>query len=98
MSTLAAKTVRAEVGAAGVRFADDRIYIALTDSRELGLPLDLPWLKWLADATPEQRARWSLEPRGFAVYWDELDNGFEVAPLLTAQPMKSQTGQGNPSQ
>jgi hypothetical protein len=28
-----------------------------------------------------------LEPRGFAVYWEELDNGIEVAPLLTSQPM-----------
>jgi len=44
-----------------------------------GLPLSLPWLAWLAQATPEQRAHWSLEPRGFAVYWEELDNGIEIA-------------------
>jgi hypothetical protein len=32
-------------------------------------------------------ARWSLEPRGFVVYWEELDNGIEIAPLLTPQPV-----------
>ncbi len=87
MSTLAAKPVRAEVAAVGVRFTETMIYMALSDGREIGLPLSLPWLAWLAQATPEQRARWSLEPRGFAVYWEELDNGIEVAPLLTSQPM-----------
>ncbi len=87
MSTLAAKPVRAEVAAVGVRFTEAMVYVALSDGREIGLPMSLPWLAWLAQATPEQRARWSLEPRGFAVYWEELDNGIEVAPLLTSQPM-----------
>ncbi len=87
MSTLAAKPVRAEVAAVGVRFTETMVYVALSDGREIGLPLSLPWLAWLAQGMPEQRARWSLEPRGFAVYWEELDNGIEVAPLLTSQPM-----------
>ena len=87
MSTLAAKPVRAEVAAVGVRFTDTMIYIAMSDGREIGLPLSLPWLSWLAQASPEQRPRWSLEPRGFAVYWEELDNGIEIAPLLTPQPV-----------
>jgi uncharacterized protein DUF2442 len=87
MTTLAAKPVRAGVAATGVRFTETMIYIALSDGREIGLPLSLPWLGWLARATPEQRARRSLEPRGFAVYWEELDNGIEIAPLLTPQPV-----------
>jgi hypothetical protein len=87
MSTLAAKPIRVEVAAVGVRFTDTMIYISLSDGREIGLPLSLPWLAWLAQASPEQRTRWSLEPRGFAVYWEELDNGIEIAPLLTPQPV-----------
>ena len=87
MSTLAVKTMRQEVSAVGVRLAAEKVYIALSDGRELGLPLSLPWLGWLARATPEQQARWSLEPRGFAVYWEELDDGIEVAPLLSQYPV-----------
>jgi hypothetical protein len=79
--------VRAEVAAVSARFTDKMLYIALNDGREIGLPLTLPWLSWLAQATPEQRARWSLEPRGFAVYWEDLDNGIEVAHLLSPQPI-----------
>ena len=85
MTTLAAKIVRADVAAVSVRFTDDMVYILLSDGRELGLPVDLPWLAWLAAATSAQRARWSLEPRGYAIYWEDLDDGIEIAPLLTPQ-------------
>ncbi len=87
MATLAAKTEKAQVSARSVRCTDTMLFISLSDGRELGLPLSLPWLKWLAGATPAQRARWSLEPRGFAVYWQELDNGVEIAPLLSTEPL-----------
>ena len=51
-----------------VRFADTRLYVVLNDGREVSLPIDrIPWLRWLAQATPEQRECWSLEPGGFAV-------------------------------
>jgi hypothetical protein len=35
----------------------------------------------------EQRERWSLEPDGYAVYWEELDDGIEVQHILEAQPI-----------
>jgi hypothetical protein len=79
--------VHAKVAAVSARFTDKMLYIALNDGLEIGLLLTLPWLSWLAQATPEQRARWSLEPRGFAVYWEDLDNGIEVAYLLSPQPV-----------
>lgn len=59
------------------------VYFALSDGREVGLPLDLPGLRWLAQATPEQKANWQIEPGGFAVYWPDLDDGVEVEHLLT---------------
>lgn len=82
MSTLTAKTTE-QVRARHVRFTGDMLRVELSDGREIRLPLsDVPWLKWLAKATPKQRANWSLEPGGFAIYWDDLDDGIEVCHLL----------------
>jgi hypothetical protein len=56
------------------------LYIALADGREIGVPLSrFPWLK---QATAAQRKAWHIEPRGFAVYWDDLDDGIEIDHLL----------------
>ena len=70
-----------EVGAVGVRFTNSMVYIALSDGREIGVPLTR--YSFLANATPEQRNHWQIEPRGFAVYWPELDDGLEVIHLLS---------------
>lgn len=63
-----------------VRFIDSMLYIAMADGREIGVPLSR--FPWLAHATPEQRAKWHIEPRGFAVYWDDLDDGIEIDHVL----------------
>jgi hypothetical protein len=87
MLTSATKVTR-EVGATGVRFQDNVLYVALSDGREISLPIDrIDWLNWLAQATSEQRANWSIEPGGFAVYWNNLDNGIEICHLLGMQPL-----------
>jgi hypothetical protein len=71
-----------------VRFEGNMLYVALSDGREISVPIDqVEWLKWLANATPEQRAQWSIEPSGFAIQWDELDDGIEVGHLLSMQPL-----------
>jgi hypothetical protein len=76
------------VQATEVQFEGDRLTVRLSDGREVSVPLSkLEWLRWLAKATPEQRAHWSIEPGGFAVYWEELDDGFEIAHLLAMQPL-----------
>jgi len=75
---------RQQVRTAGVRFVGDLLIVQLSDGRELSVPLDRGgWLKWLRGATPEQRANWSIEPRGFAIYWEDLDDGIELSHLLT---------------
>ena len=79
MATLVAEPTT-RVTATGVRFTDSMLYIALSDGREIGVPLSR--LEWLARASPQQRARWSIEPRGYAVWWDDLDDGLEVCHLL----------------
>ena len=86
MNTLTAKA--GPVSAKDVRFANGTLRIRLDDGREISLPLaEVPWLKWLARATPKQRANWSLEPGGYAIYWPDLDDGVEICHLLNTQPI-----------
>ena len=76
------------VQATNVEFEGNMLHVVLSDGRRVSLPLDtISWLSWLAGATPEQRANWSIEPGGYAVYWEDLDDGFEVMHLLNVQPL-----------
>lgn len=60
----------------------------MSDGRELGVPFrKVPWLKGLARATPKQRAEWSIEPQGFAIYWNQLDDGIDVCHLLAMESL-----------
>lgn len=64
-------------------FEGTLLYLALTDGRVITLPTaEIPWLQWLAHASTAERAGWSIEPGGDAVYWAVLDDGFEVAHAL----------------
>ena len=82
------KSSKLQVQAKSVRFEDNIFYILLSDGREISIPINqMDWLKWLAQATPKQRAKWTIEPRGYAVYWEELDHGFEIEHLLSLQPL-----------
>lgn len=87
MITLANK-IAEEVGANDVRFVGNILYVSLSDGREISLPIDrVEWLNWLVKAAPEQRANWSIEPNGFAIYWEDLDDGIEVRHLMEMQPL-----------
>jgi hypothetical protein len=87
MLTLTNRTVE-QVRACDVRFVGNMLYVSLSDGREIGVPIDrVEWLDWLARATPEQQARWSIEPGGFAIYWEDLDDGFEISHVLEMQPV-----------
>lgn len=78
----------AQVHAIGIRFSGERLIVELSDGRELVVPYKkITWLKWLAAATPKQRADWSLEPGGHAVYWNQLDDGFEICHLLAMESL-----------
>ncbi len=82
MNTLLEKQTDA-VSAEAVRFTGERLIVALSDGRELSVPYKkIAWLRWLAKATPKQRANWSLEPGGYAIFWDDLDDGVEICHLL----------------
>ncbi len=77
------------VQAKSARLDGDVLSVTLTDGREISLPINqMNWLKWLAQATPKQRANWKIEPSGFAIYWEDLDDGIEIQRLLSLQPLE----------
>jgi Protein of unknown function (DUF2442) len=84
MSTLAARPSKTKAPtrvAKAARFTNGMLYIELTDGREIGVPLSrFPWLR---RATSAQRRKWHIEPRGIAIYWDDLDDGVEVEHLFS---------------
>lgn len=76
--------------AAGVEFQDEWLTVVLKDARRISVDMThVYWLKWLLNATPQQRACWSLEPGGYAIFWDELDDGVEVEHLLELHPISN---------
>jgi hypothetical protein len=71
-----------------VTMSADTIHIHLNDGRIILLEFKLyPWLRWLLDATPEQRNQWEIVPSGGGVWWSELDEGIELQPLLAPHPL-----------
>ncbi len=88
MLTSVNKVITEQVAATNVRFEENILYVSLSDGREMSLPIDrIEWLEWLAKATPEQKANWSLEPGGYAIYWEDLDDGIEVYHILGMEPL-----------
>lgn len=80
MSTL----VKEKVEALAIHFDGDILGLELSDGRQVLLPMrKIKWLDWLLKATPEQRAKWTILPYGYGVYWEELDDGFEVQHALS---------------
>ena len=77
-----------EVSATGVSFSDNTLHVDLNDGRTISVPLNkMEWLHWLAQASSEQRQGWTIEPGGYAIYWDSLDDGVEIAHLLAIRPL-----------
>ncbi len=71
-----------------VFFEKNRLHVQLSDQREIVVPLErIDWLKWLKDATPEERSHWEIEPGGFAIYWSDLDDGVEIKHLLALRSL-----------
>jgi len=66
--------------ATDVYFGRERIYVHLSDEREISVPLD--WFPRLHRATEQQRQQWELIGRGVGVHWEEIDEDISVAGLL----------------
>ena len=75
------------VSATSARVTANALHVQLDDGREASVSFaDWSSLQWPAKATPKQRANWSIEPGGYAVYWPDLDDGIEVCHLLDCDP------------
>jgi len=76
------------VSAQDITLDKNVLSISLSDGRIISLPIDkISWLAWLAQASLEAQKNWSLEPGGFAIYWDDLDNGIEIEHFLSLSPL-----------
>jgi hypothetical protein len=65
-----------------VCFTHDALKVALSDGREISIPLE--WFPRLRDATPKQRKNWRLIARGIGIHWEDVDEDISVATLLRA--------------
>ena len=54
--------------------------VLLLDGREIAVPFE--YFPRLRDATPEQRARFTISAGGEGLHWDEIDEDISVATLL----------------
>ncbi|GAB2528004.1 DUF2442 domain-containing protein [Rufibacter soli] len=63
-----------------VWFTDAKMYVLLSDGREVGVPLE--WFPALRDCTEEQRMNWRLIGNGLGIHWEDIDEDLSVAGLL----------------
>lgn len=61
-------------------FDDIKMYLTLSDGRELSVPIE--WFPSLRDATQEQRKNWRFIGDGEGIHWEELDEDILVEGLL----------------
>jgi len=64
--------------AKAVHFDDNILWVHLDDGRVLSVPL--AWFPRLLLATPEQRARFELSPRG--IHWECIDEDLLIDGIL----------------
>ena len=80
MSTSAASDFGQGVTATSVIVTDDALRVALSDGRELTVPL--VWFPRLLGATPQERKDWRLIGGGVGIHWEAIDEDLSVAGLL----------------
>jgi hypothetical protein len=68
--------------ASDVWFSDSKLYVRLTDGREIGLPID--WFPRLRDASEADRKDWRFIGKGQGIHWESLDEDLSVTALLRA--------------
>jgi len=59
---------------------DARLVVDLMDGRSIAVPL--AWYPRLAQATPEQRARWEIAGAGYGIHWPDIDEDLSTEGLL----------------
>lgn len=73
--------------ALNVQFDAGHLRVALSDGRQIGVPL--AWLPRLLEATPQQRQQWELVGSGIGIHWPAIDEDLSVAGLLAGNRSRS---------
>ncbi len=69
----------------------DALSVELMDGRTISVPL--AWYPRLADAKPEQRARWEVAGAGYGIHWPDLDEDLSTEGLLRGAPSSAARGE-----
>lgn len=71
-----------------VRFEGETMWVGLSDSRVIGVPL--AWVPRLAQAAPAERERFAISP--FGIHWETLDEDVSVEGLLAGRGDRRRVG------
>ena len=71
---------------ARVDVSDETITAHLTDGRVISVPLAWSWR--LSDASPAQRANWTLVGNGHGVHWPDVDEDISAEGMLRGVPAR----------
>lgn len=66
--------------AADIWFDDSKLYVRLTDGREIDVPID--WYPRLRDASEAARNNWRLIGHGQGIHWEAIDEDLSVVGFL----------------
>ena len=69
------------ISASSVRFADETVWVSLSDGRVIGVPLS--WFPRLVNANAKDRNQFTLSP--FGIHWQGLDEDISIAGLLAGR-------------
>ena len=73
-------TLTFEASATKVWFDKEDMWVALSDGRQLSIPL--MYFPRLLNASPEQRSHYELSGGGTGIHWEEIDEDISVPGLL----------------
>lgn len=73
-----------------VKITGDTLSVDLMDGRTITVPL--AWYPRLANAKPEQLARWEIAGAGYGIHWPDLDEDLSTEGLLRGAPAPSAAG------
>ncbi len=74
-----------------VTVTDDALSVALMDGRTITVPL--AWYPRLANAAPDQLARWEIAGAGYGIHWPDLDEDLSTDGLLRGAPAPAATAE-----
>lgn len=69
-----------EANATKIWFDKENMWVALTDGRQLSIPL--VYFPRLLNATTEQRNNYELSGGGTGIHWEEIDEDISVPGLI----------------